>query len=326
MATTPELSPLGKRKADEITADEIEEGEATDIVGEPESKKVKVDHMDVVDGRWNIGMEMPQGKPRPKFIGESEEDRASGDGTVEDPKILWLGKIPLDAEVKRANEDIARRAALDLETITHIYIRCGAQSSKFVDRDGKRILIWNPDSINFHHRTTAADPHMSLAFGTDADNLVLYGYINVTVDENGKPTDFAASRNADYVVDGDDRIFELFPFEAQQHDCSPYCPTHGSNEVLVDSCEYAQPRRCPLHNTENLLDHFCRRTRWRSEIFGDHHCPCFHDKAGLLDHYCPCPHDKRRLTLMNTSHHCPHRIPKNAKLTHYCPFYPFRST
>ncbi|KAI0838442.1 hypothetical protein F5Y06DRAFT_303764 [Hypoxylon sp. FL0890] len=240
---------------------------------------------------WDMGMKIPQGRPRPKFIGESEEDRISGSGTVKDPKIVWLGKIPLDAETKKANEDAARRAASSLKTITHIYIRCAAQSTKFVDRDGKRISIWNPDSIRFWHRTTAADPHISLALGTNADNLVLHGYINVAVDENDNPTDFATSRNPDYVVDGDDRIFELFPYEADEQYCAPYC--HIDHKVLVHACEFARAKECLFHDTKGLLDHFCFPRPGKIEIHDDHYCPCTHDLTGLMDHYCPCIHEKR---------------------------------
>ncbi|KAI1099057.1 hypothetical protein F4804DRAFT_337604 [Jackrogersella minutella] len=312
MATTPEQHYAGKRKADEITTDQFEEGEVVDVPEEPKSKKVKVDHADVIHERWNVGMEMPQGKPRPTFIGESKKENVSGNGTVEDPMIVWLGKIPRDADSKEANEDIARRAAFSLEDITHVYIRCAAQSSKFVDRDGKRIHIFNPDTIHFHHRTTAADPHMSLAFGTEADNLVLYGYINVAIDENGRPTDFATSRDTDHVVDGDDRIFELFPYEADQQHCSPYCPTHSSNEVLIDACKLARPAACPLHNTENLLDHFCRQPERRTEEKrDDHYCPCSHNLDGVMDHYCPCSHAQIRQ--VETRRRRPYKTLKKAK-------------
>ncbi|KAI1139093.1 hypothetical protein F5Y05DRAFT_412196 [Hypoxylon sp. FL0543] len=232
MATTPVHLASVKRKADEITTDEVEE--VVDVQDEPNPKKPKID-LTGIKG-WNIGMELPQGKPRPKFIGESEEDRVSGSGTVEDPKILWLGKAPLDAENKKANEDVVRRAASSIKTITHIYIRSATKTIKFVDRDGKRICIWNPDVINFGHKTAAADPYISLAFGTNADNLVLYGFINVAVDDNGKPTDFATSRNPDHVVDEDDRIFELFPYEEDQQYCAPYC--NADHKVLIDACEF----------------------------------------------------------------------------------------
>ncbi|KAI1413294.1 hypothetical protein F5Y13DRAFT_189204 [Hypoxylon sp. FL1857] len=221
MATTPNHDALGKRKADEITTSGTEE---EDIANDPEESRFKRPIIEVTETRrWDIDMEMPQGKPRPKFVGELEEHRVSGAGTVEDPMIMWLGKIPIDTETKQANEEIARRAAWSLTTITHIYIRCAAQASKFVDRDGKRISIWNPDSICFHHETTLADPHISLALGTSAENLVLYGFINVAVDENSRPIDFATSRNPEHVIDGDDRIFELFPYEADQQCCAPYC-------------------------------------------------------------------------------------------------------
>ncbi|KAI0886772.1 uncharacterized protein GGS22DRAFT_199129 [Annulohypoxylon maeteangense] len=317
---SPERSSLGKRNADEITTNEVEEVVA-DAQEEPEFKKVKVDHISPAHKLWEIGMEIPQGKRRP-HLGKLTHDSESGSGSIEDPKIIWLGKVPHDSKTKKANEDIARRASSRLETITHVYIVCGTQSSKFVDRDGKRIHLWYPDGIHFQHKTTAADPHMFLAFGTKPDHVVLYGYINVTVDETGKPTDFATSRNEDFVVDGDDRIFELFPYEYEEHDCSPYCPRHKSGEESIDVCEDAQPRSCRLHNTDNLIDHFCRRTRWRTEILGDHYCPCYHDKDGLLDHYCPCPHDIKRLR-DDVWHHCPHKIPAKAKHTHYCPSYPF---
>ncbi|XXH01711.1 hypothetical protein Hte_008072 [Hypoxylon texense] len=247
MATTPDQFSLGKRKAEEISADQSE-GEVLDSSEEPPSKKPKVDQdeeaVDVSedavpqtvqgkdDGRkrWNVGMEMPKGKPRPTFIGESEMDRQSGSGTIEDPMIIWLGKIPVDAEVKTANEDIARQSAEKLEAITNIYIRCAAQDRKFVDRDGKRVRIWNPDSIPFYRHTIAADPHMSLAFGTNADNLVLHGYVHVDVDEAGKPTGLATARSAENIDEEDDRILELFVHDDDQHDCAPYCRTHARYE------------------------------------------------------------------------------------------------
>ncbi|KAI1378069.1 hypothetical protein F4677DRAFT_443983 [Hypoxylon crocopeplum] len=270
---TPNRESPGKRKADEITVDENDGEEAGEISEEPETKRIKAESqskeelMNSIHKRWDTDMEMPRGGPRPKFIGESEEDRTSGSGTVDDPLIVFLGKIPVDEEIKIANQDIAREAALRFKSITHIYIRCAAQSSMFVDRDGKRIPIWNPDRILFYHETKAADPHISLMFGTDASNLVLHGYINVTVDEDGKPTDFASSRNEDYVVDGDDRIFELFQYDLDQQDCAPYCSSHASSEVPINSCELAQPRYCPIHGTEGLLDHWCCRARWKTEVY-----------------------------------------------------------
>ncbi|KAI1204763.1 uncharacterized protein F4807DRAFT_454468 [Annulohypoxylon truncatum] len=285
--TSPIRVTSGKRKADEITGYEYEEGETVNFPEEPEPKKAKVDHTSTASRRWDIGMEMPQGRRRPHFI---RNDSISGHCTLDDPEILWLGKAPLNAETKKANEDIARRAASRLGTVTHVYIICGAQSSKFVDRDGKRIHLWHPDSIRFHHQKTAADPHMFLAFGTKPDHIVLYGYVNVTVDEDGKPTDFATSRNSEYIVDGDDRIFELFSYEDEEHDCSSYCPRHKSGEEFIHTCVEARPRGCPLHSTENLLDHFCHVMTLKTEILGDHYCPCSHDKVGLLDHYCPCSH------------------------------------
>ncbi|KAI1453740.1 hypothetical protein F4805DRAFT_478212 [Annulohypoxylon moriforme] len=320
--SSPRRTSPSKRKADEITIDETEDGEVVNTQEKHEPKKIKLEHRSNAPRRWDIGMEMPQGKRRPHLTRDFANDHTSGDGTVDDPKIVWLGRVPRDAEKKDANEEMARKAASRLETITHVYIVCGTQSSKFVDRDGKRIHIWYPDTIPFQHKAAAADPHMFLAFGTKPDHVVLYGYINVTVDESGKPTDFEELRNADYVVDGDDRILELFSYEDEEYDCSSYCPRHKSGEALIHACEDARPRSCPIHNTDNLIDHFCRRTRWRTEILGDHYCPCPHDKAGLLDHYCPCPHDKKRL-MDNVWHHCPHKIPSKLRHTHYCPAYPY---
>ncbi|KAI0101430.1 hypothetical protein F4776DRAFT_669039 [Hypoxylon sp. NC0597] len=326
MAASPNHNAPDKRKADEIVPDEAEEGEIAVFSEEPTPKKARIDRTET--GHWNVDMEMPRGKPRPTFDGEFEEHRVSGSGSVGDPAIMWLGKIPLDVEVsqaffvataaKEANEDIVRWTASRLDGITHIYIRCATQSTKFVDRDGKRICIWNPDSIHFYHRTVAADPHISLAMGTNEDNLVLYGYINVDVDKDGKPVDLATYRNPDYVVDGDDRNLQLFPYEEEQHYCIPYClADHG---FLIDTCELARARRCPLHNTEGLLDHFCFRTRWKAETYDDHFCPCQHDLTGLIDHYCPCVHETRRI---EKQYSCPHKIPSRAKLLHYCPRYSF---
>ncbi|KAI1395007.1 hypothetical protein F4819DRAFT_506264 [Hypoxylon fuscum] len=312
MATTPERRTASKRKADEIAVDENEQAKTVKASEEPAPKKAKTEHTE--DGpvetvelvqmklpdhcpkRWNVGIEMPKGKPRPKFTGDSESKRKSGEGTVGDPMITWVGTIPSDAEIRTANEGFACRAAKSLKKVTHVYIRCATQSSMFVDRDGKRIPIWNPDTIQFHHRTVEADPHMCLAFGTEARNLVLYGYVHVVIDESGKPTGFATVRNDNKLVDGDDRIFELFEYDAQQNDCAPYCPSHASSAVLIDTCKFAQPRCCPLHNTEGLLDHWCRRTRWKTEVYGDHYCPCPHSLIDLMDHYCPCPHDQVRRT------------------------------
>ncbi|KAI0122374.1 hypothetical protein F4814DRAFT_458060 [Daldinia grandis] len=143
---------------------------------------------------WNKGMDMPSGKPRPRFVGETEEYRISGSGTVEDPEIIWLGVIPGDVIAREANEDIVWKAARSLRTITHVYIRCAVQSTMYVNRDGKRIHIWNPDRIDFYHRTRPADPHIAVAFGTTPYNLVLYGFIHVATDDNGSPVDFAAYR------------------------------------------------------------------------------------------------------------------------------------
>ncbi|KAI4859809.1 hypothetical protein F4820DRAFT_462192 [Hypoxylon rubiginosum] len=279
------------------------------------------DQCSLDDGRkrWNVGMEMPKGKPRPTFIGESEKDRRSGSGTIEDPMIVWLGKIPDDAEVKTANEDIARQSAEKLEAITHIYIRCAVQDCKFIDRDGKRIHIWNPDSIHFHHGTATADPHMSLAFGTNAYNLVLYGYVYVDVDEDGKPTGLATGRDAENVDNEDDRVLELFVHDDEQLDCAPYCTKHMRYEALLNACQLAGSRACPRHEMVGLLDHWCRRTRWRTEAYDDHYCPCRHKLDGVMDHYCPCPHDQSRRTY--APKHCRHNIPPKAKLFHYCPFH-----
>ncbi|KAI0379359.1 hypothetical protein F5Y04DRAFT_282784 [Hypomontagnella monticulosa] len=325
MAATPERNPERKRKADEITKDEIEgEIKERDEVKvndseEPASKKAKQDPVETVHKRWNADMEVPQGKPRPRFTGEYKKGRISGSGTVDDPLIVWLGKVPSNQEVRKANEDVVRGVALSLKIVTHVYIRCGTQSNKFIDRDGKRILLWNPDIIPFHHRTTTADPHMSVAFGTDPDNLVIQGYINVATDDNGKPTGLATSRNPDCVEDDDDRILELFPYGFYEQYCEPYCPTHAPNEVLLNACEYAWPKGCPHHDTEGLLDHYCRRPRWKTEPYGDHYCPCTHDLSGLLDHYCPCVHYQARRAA--TSHHCQHKLSKKDKKLHYCPAY-----
>ncbi|KAI2603432.1 uncharacterized protein GGS25DRAFT_526465 [Hypoxylon fragiforme] len=333
MAESPIETLPSKRKADEIVDDEVEEdeeGETTDSPLEPEFKKVKTEDQPedkpegdpavaVDDKRWNADMEMPKEKSRPHFLGESDARRRSGSGTVDDPLIVWLGKMPKDSEIKEANEDIARRTALELGLITHVYIRCAAQSSKFVDRDGKRIPIWNPDTIAFQHETKEADPHLSLAFGTNSTSLVLYGYVNVTVDEEGKPIDFATSRIEDHVVDGDDRILEIFEYEATQQDCAPYCSKHVSREKLINTCPLAQARGCPRHDMDGLLDHWCPRAHWRTEIYGDHYCPCLHDISDLEDHYCPCHHDRLRWM---ENRNCPHKISWNARLTHYCPHYP----
>lgn len=342
MVSTPEHISLGKRKAEEIAADQIE----VDSPEEPSPKKIRVDQTDEVNNprvllarkikyygdlsapgeitpshdnrhRWDFGMEMPKGKPRSTFIGESEEDRRSGSGSVEDPMIIWLGKMPVDAKVKTANEDIVYQAAQKLETITHIYIRCAAQATKFVDRDGKRIPIFNPDVIHFHHGKTAADPHLSLAFGTNADNLVLYGYIHVDLDDDGKPTGFAASRSAENVEDGDDRIFELFVHDDDQQDCAPYCSTHANSQFPLNVCQSVAPRPCPLHDVNGLLDHWCFRTRWKTEAHGDHYCACEHKLDGLMDHYCPCSHDEFRRT--GRPRPCRHNIPLNSRRFHYCP-------
>ncbi|KAI2606764.1 hypothetical protein GGR54DRAFT_620046 [Hypoxylon sp. NC1633] len=316
MANSSEGHSLGKRKTDDIAVDEYGDGNADVISGGPITKRAKMGSKDV---RWSIDTEIPNGRPRPKFIGESE-DRKAGSGKVKDPLIIWLSKVPVDAEARRANHAIARRAALKIGSITHVYIRCGTQSSRFVDRDGKSIHIWNPDIISFQHRTAVADPHISLAFGTDADNLVLYGYVNVAIDERGNPVDFATTRDKDIVIDGDDRIFELFEYRADEQDCAPYCPNHASREALLDACQVSRPKRCPLHETEGLLDHWCRRTRWKTEVYGDHFCHCPHDLAGLLDHYCPCQHDQwRRIQVLT---HCLHEVPGKAKDTHYCPSNP----
>ncbi|KAL7619457.1 hypothetical protein AAE478_009996 [Parahypoxylon ruwenzoriense] len=239
MAETPRRESLVKRKADEISTDDIEAVEETPVSEGPESKRFKGEFQSQEDRserhdvheRWTLDMGLPEGRPRPVFTGETEEERLSGSGTVEDPLIVWLAKIPppdSDAGIITANQDIARQAAMSLGDITHVYIRCAAQTSKFVDRDGKRIPIWNPDNIYFRHRTAPADAHLALAFGTDADTLVLHGYVNVDVDEDGKPIDFATSRNPENVVDGDDRIFELFPYEEEFKDCAPYCPDHAN--------------------------------------------------------------------------------------------------
>ncbi|KAI1759202.1 hypothetical protein GGR53DRAFT_514325 [Hypoxylon sp. FL1150] len=348
MAPTSEQVSLGKRKAKEIAAGQIE-GDADDASEESASKKVKVDQSneetigvvsspeeisyDLEEGEvvasneitpghtrpqcWDIGMEMPRGKPRPAFMGESEEDRRFGSGSVEDPMIVWLGKMPIDPEVKTANEVIARQSAGKLETVTHVYIRYAAQATKFIDRDGKRIPIFNPDGIHFHHGIAAADPHLSLAFGTNADNLALYGYIHVDVDENGKPMGFATSRNAENVEDGDDRIFELFLHNDDEHDCAPYCPIHISEQVSINVCQLLWPRPCPVHNIAGVLDHWCPRFRWRTEAYGDHYCPCHHKVDDLIDHYCPCPHDEFRRT--DRPRPCRHNIPPNSRRFHYCP-------
>ncbi|KAI1653487.1 hypothetical protein F4813DRAFT_399882 [Daldinia decipiens] len=270
---------------------------------------------------WNKGMDMPLGKPRPRFVGETDQDRISGSGTIEDPELVWLGAIPSDTITREANEDIVRKAARSLETVTNVYIRCAVQSTMYVDRNGKRIHIWNPDRINFRNRTRRTDPHIAVAFGTTPDNLVLYGFIHVAIDENGKPVDFAAYRDNKYVLDGDDRVFELFKYNADQRDCGPYCPSHARQEVLIDSCELAMPAGCPLHNTEGLLDHFCFRARWKTEGYCDHYCPCLHDTSESMDHYCPCPHDQVRL--MVDLPHCPHMMPKKERPAHYCPSYIF---
>ncbi|OTA92707.1 hypothetical protein M434DRAFT_396268 [Hypoxylon sp. CO27-5] len=269
--------------------------------------------------RWNFHMEIPQGKPRPKFVGEFEKHRVSGSGSVGDPAIMWLGNIPLNVEEKEANEGIVRWAVSSLDAITHIYIIYGTRFTKFVDRDGQRICIWNPDSgIHFHHGTTAADPHISLVTGTNEDNLVLYGYINVVVDEYGKPTGLARYRNPEHVVDGDDRILELFPYEEDQHYCAPYC--QDDHEVLIDACKLARAQGCILHDTEGLLDHFCFRTRWNTGSYGDHFCPCRHNHKRLADHYCPCVHE---IVRSNEQNYCWHEALWSDDDDHYCTSYTF---
>ncbi|KAI1643647.1 uncharacterized protein F4817DRAFT_368217 [Daldinia loculata] len=181
-----------KRKADEISLERNEEIMNTASHSEgPPPKKTKTD--DDFEP-WNEGMDMPLGKLRPRFVGETE-DRRSGSGTVEDPELVWLGAIPDDAIAREANEDIVWKAARRLETVTHVYIRCAMQSTMYVDRDGKRIHIWNPDRIDFRYKTRRTDPHIAVAFGTTPDNLVLYGFIHVATDENGKPVDFATYRD-----------------------------------------------------------------------------------------------------------------------------------
>ncbi|KAI1385839.1 uncharacterized protein F4822DRAFT_355974 [Hypoxylon trugodes] len=323
METTPTQTPITKRKADDMAIDEDVEAQVAATPEEPASKKVKTDSTEAAHKHWNADMEMPEGKARPKFNGEDEEDRASGSGTVEDPKLVWLGKVPLDAELREANQTLAREAALSLDEVTHVYIRYAAQSNKFINRDGDRIRIFNPDTILFGHRSAKADPHMSLAFGTDAGTLSVYGYINVDVDEDGNPVDFASSRNPEYVIDGDDRIFELFFYEDEQQDCAPYCPTHAKNEKLVDACWLASARGCRHHNTQGLLDHHCPRPHWRANAFADHYCHCHHNVAGTLDHYCPCRHDRARLDV--TSRHCRHKVTRKDRATgaHYCANYVF---
>lgn len=307
-----------KRKADEISLERNEEIMNTASHSEgPPPKKTKTD--DDFEP-WNEGMDMPLGKLRPRFVGETE-DRRSGSGTVEDPELVWLGAIPDDAIAREANEDIVWKAARRLETVTHVYIRCAMQSTMYVDRDGKRIHIWNPDRIDFRYKTRRTDPHIAVAFGTTPDNLVLYGFIHVATDENGKPVDFATYRDDQHVLDGDNRVFGLFKYNADQRDCGPYCPSHARHEVSIDSCELAMPVGCPLHNTEGLLDHFCFRARWKTEGYSDHYCPCPHDTSESMDHYCPCPHDQVRL--MIDPPRCRHMMSKRERPTHYCSSYVF---
>ncbi|OTB02085.1 hypothetical protein M426DRAFT_25094 [Hypoxylon sp. CI-4A] len=297
--SSPDLEVFGKRKADAMSSIDEVEGEITDndAAEEPRPKKAKTEdakvthtHAQNIPKRWNLDMEIPQGRPRPKFLGESEEARRSGSGTVEDPLIVWLGKPPADAAIKQANESLARRSVEELQTITHIYIRCGAQSSMFVDRDGKRIPIWNPDVIRFVHETAPTNPHMSLAFGTNADSLVLYGYVNVSVDDDGVPSGFSEPDRDGDGVDGDGRILEFFVYEEEEKHCKPYCTCkeHGEGQVLINTCEFAKAAPCNIHHVHGLLDHWCVipvAVRYRH---------CRHELNSLMDHYCPHPIPQNR--------------------------------
>ncbi|KAI1088578.1 hypothetical protein F5B19DRAFT_470690 [Rostrohypoxylon terebratum] len=302
-----------KRKADEVCTLNYDDEGTVDAPMGPRPKRIKADHAESGNRRWDLSMGIPRG--RPQFL----EVCTLGNSTIDDPEIVWIGDVPGDVEAKEMNEYVARKAALKLNIITHVYIIYGARSHMFVDRDGKRVNAWHSNDMNFQHQEFAADPHMCLAFGTGPDHVNVYGYVNVIVDENGNPMDFATTRNADHVVDGDDRIFELFEYNPDQGDCSAYCPTHAEGEKAVHHCDLAKRRFCPHHNTNDLIDHFCRRTRWRAESFDDHYCPCSHDLNGVLDHYCPCIHEKRRMT----TYHCTHHIPRKTPHTHYCPLYSF---
>ncbi|KAI5859801.1 hypothetical protein GGS23DRAFT_599989 [Durotheca rogersii] len=323
---------FGKRKVGEIATDETREDMASPTTEEPQPKRAKTEtasEEENGDGpkRWYPGMQVPEGRPRPKFVGEDDEARISGSGTVEDPAIMWLGKMPsrdAGGAIRAANEEVARQAAQRLGCgITHVYIRCAAQASKFVDRDGARIPVWNPDRIWFAHGAAAAAPHLALAFGTAADNLVLHGYVGVAVDGAGRPTGLAASAGGD-VEDGEDAdgALDLAPYAETPRDCAAYCPLHAAGQAPVDACALARARACPVHgDVSAALDHWCPRARWRTEPLGDHYCPCPHDVAGLADHYCPCPHEGAAAA----RRHCRHKVSKQARAQHlhYCPAYPF---
>ncbi|KAI1442842.1 hypothetical protein F5Y02DRAFT_420611 [Annulohypoxylon stygium] len=229
----PRYNRADKRKINEVSILNYDDDVIANAPKGPRSKRIKTDHpksANTANKQWDLSMEMPQGKTRLHFTRDFTDVRISGNATTDDPEIVWLGRVPDDAEAKRANEYIARQAALKLNTITHVYIIYGTQSRMFVDRDRKRVHAWHVDDMKFKYRVLAADPHMFLAFGTGQDHINLYGYVHVTVDQKGNPTDFATSRNADHVVDGDDRIFELFEYDFDQGDCSPYCPTHAKGE------------------------------------------------------------------------------------------------
>ncbi|CAJ2509487.1 Uu.00g145130.m01.CDS01 [Anthostomella pinea] len=279
--------------------------------------------------RWNSDMKMPEegllGRPAMELMSELSSQCFVGSGTIEDPRIVWLGLIPclpredpkevpeIDNVQKKANENIARIAAQSIGC-SHVYIRCTNHSTKLVYMDGKRVALYDQYGRQNGWETMPADPHLTLLFGMSLGTVCIHGHATVRLDENKTPIDFASTRIPELVVDGDDRILELFRWIDPMY-CYPYCPVHGKDEVMAHQCEVARPHNCPHHDSPTMLDHYCPQTQWGAKDLVDHYCPCEHNTEGLLDHWCPCPHTLDR----RDDHYCPCPHDVEPGTDHYCP-------
>ncbi|KAI1807496.1 hypothetical protein F4811DRAFT_475547 [Daldinia bambusicola] len=252
-----------KRKADEISTDENEK--QLSIPTGPARKEAKTDKNDPKP--WEKGMEIPLGKPRPRYNlrvgnsgnpGDFEERKPphrSGRGTTENPAVIWLVKprplsrVAIEAAVKEAAQSIGK--------ITHIYIRSRVARWMFFDRDWKKVFVQNYYPVPASYAQLKTNRRfVSVGFGTTPDNLVLYGFVYVRANAKGHVIGLDSVQKHSHA--GDKKVLELFEYKTEPLDCGPYCPRHARDVVPIDMCKFKGTKSCPFHSTANLLDHYCR--------------------------------------------------------------------
>jgi hypothetical protein len=247
-------------------------------------------------------MQLPEGGPLPFRF---ERDNHPEGPVFKSPEVFWLSTVGTISDRRtEAIEGVMKEIATAIGC-THVWIRKENHCQRYVyNAKGERIPRYNVFGRQTGWVIADADCHMTVSMGVNDWTVSVQGHVYVTEDAAQIPTGLMQAGTRVHVVDGDDRILELY--ERSKRDGSKLPPRPAGSA-----------QHCPGHPTYGMDDHWCEFPRFLTRALNDHYCPCPHtDVHPDDDHYCPCAHDEVR----RADHYCPCPHHDASRMVdHWCP-------